>query len=100
MLLGDRVGHEADEEGRGPVLHRGVYHIEDLYDLQGQKIHIRNLLLSKREAQRFNWVNVISCLIPSHSWLSAVLMIWELMNINIIILSNTTMYVFFTHLGD
>ena len=39
MLLGDRVGHEADEEGRGPVLHRRVYHIEDLYDLQCEKIN-------------------------------------------------------------
>ena len=39
VLLGDRVGHEADEEGRGPVLHRRVYHIEDLYDLQSEKIN-------------------------------------------------------------
>ena len=37
VLLGDRVGHEADEEGRGPVLHRRVYHIEDLYDLKSKK---------------------------------------------------------------
>ena len=46
VLLADRVRHEADEEGRGPVLHRRVYHIEDLYDLQN-KPHFISLQFTK-----------------------------------------------------
>ena len=38
VLLGHRVRHEAHVEGGRPVLHRRVYHIEDLYDLKITRI--------------------------------------------------------------